>query len=73
MPEAAAALGVSLATRERHWTFARARLFAELSGHGRGRRPDRGRRRSRIEERTQLSPRLPHFLFSPSSLSIVSF
>jgi RNA polymerase sigma factor (TIGR02999 family) len=32
MPEAAAALGVSLATAERHWTFARAWLYAELAG-----------------------------------------
>ena len=31
MPEAAAALGISLATAERHWTFARSWLFAELS------------------------------------------
>ncbi|MBX7105983.1 MAG: sigma-70 family RNA polymerase sigma factor [Gemmataceae bacterium] len=31
MPEAAAALGVSLATAERWWTFAKAWLFAELS------------------------------------------
>jgi RNA polymerase sigma factor (TIGR02999 family) len=31
MPEAAEALGVSLATAERYWTFARAWLFAELS------------------------------------------
>src|SRR5262249_2070775 len=30
MPEAAQALGVSLATAERHWTFARAWLYAEL-------------------------------------------
>ena len=32
MPQAAAALGVSLATAERHWTFARAWLYAELAG-----------------------------------------
>jgi RNA polymerase sigma factor (TIGR02999 family) len=31
MPEAAAALGISLATVERHWTFARAWLYAELA------------------------------------------
>jgi RNA polymerase sigma factor (TIGR02999 family) len=31
MPEAAAALGISLATAERHWTFAKAWLFAELA------------------------------------------
>lgn len=31
MPEAAAALGVSLATAERHWAFARAWLYAELA------------------------------------------
>jgi DNA-directed RNA polymerase specialized sigma24 family protein len=30
MPEAAKVLGVSLATAERYWTFARAWLFAEL-------------------------------------------
>jgi hypothetical protein len=32
MPEAAAALEISLATAERHWTFAKAWLYAELSG-----------------------------------------
>jgi RNA polymerase sigma factor (TIGR02999 family) len=31
MPEAAAALGVSLATAERYWAFARTWLYAELS------------------------------------------
>jgi RNA polymerase sigma factor (TIGR02999 family) len=31
MPEAAAALNVSLATAERYWTFAKAWLFAELA------------------------------------------
>jgi RNA polymerase sigma factor (TIGR02999 family) len=31
MPEAAAALGISLATAERYWTFARTWLFAELT------------------------------------------
>jgi RNA polymerase sigma factor (TIGR02999 family) len=31
MPEAARALGLSLATAERHWTFARTWLYAELS------------------------------------------
>jgi RNA polymerase sigma factor (TIGR02999 family) len=31
MPEAARALGISLATAERHWTYARTWLFAELS------------------------------------------
>jgi len=30
MPEVAAALGISLATAERHWTFARSWLYAEL-------------------------------------------
>jgi len=30
MPEAAAALGISLATAERYWTFARSWLYAEL-------------------------------------------
>jgi len=32
MPEAAAVLGVSLATAERHWTFAKSWLYAELAG-----------------------------------------
>jgi RNA polymerase sigma factor (TIGR02999 family) len=32
-PEAAAALGVSVATAERWWTFARAWLFADLGDH----------------------------------------
>jgi RNA polymerase sigma factor (TIGR02999 family) len=32
MPEAAAALGISLATAERYWAFARTWLFAELAG-----------------------------------------
>jgi RNA polymerase sigma factor (TIGR02999 family) len=31
MPEAAAALGISLATAERYWTFARAWLFTDLT------------------------------------------
>jgi RNA polymerase sigma factor (TIGR02999 family) len=31
MPEAAAALGISLATAERHWTFARSWLYAEIA------------------------------------------
>jgi RNA polymerase sigma factor (TIGR02999 family) len=31
MPEIASALGISLATAERYWTFARTWLFAELS------------------------------------------
>jgi RNA polymerase sigma factor (TIGR02999 family) len=31
MPEAATALGVSLATAERYWTFARSWLFAEIN------------------------------------------
>ena len=31
MPEAAAALGISLATAERYWTFARAWLYSELA------------------------------------------
>ena len=31
MPEAAAALGMSLATADRHWTFAKAWLYAELA------------------------------------------
>jgi len=33
MPEAAAALEISLATAERYWTFARAWLYAELKDH----------------------------------------
>lgn len=32
MPDAAAALGISLATAERWWTFARAWLYSELEG-----------------------------------------
>jgi RNA polymerase sigma factor (TIGR02999 family) len=32
MPESAAALGVSLATAERYWTFARSWLYAEMAG-----------------------------------------
>jgi RNA polymerase sigma factor (TIGR02999 family) len=32
MPEAAEALGLSLATAERHWTFVRVWLYAELTG-----------------------------------------
>jgi RNA polymerase sigma factor (TIGR02999 family) len=31
MPESAAALGISLATAERYWTFARAWLYSELA------------------------------------------
>jgi RNA polymerase sigma factor (TIGR02999 family) len=31
MPEAAQALGISLATAERHWTYARTWLYAEMS------------------------------------------
>jgi RNA polymerase sigma factor (TIGR02999 family) len=31
MPEAAAALSISLATAERHWTFAKSWLYAELA------------------------------------------
>ena len=33
MPEAAAALDVSLATAERYWTFAKSWLYAELGGN----------------------------------------
>jgi RNA polymerase sigma factor (TIGR02999 family) len=33
MPEAAAALEISLATAERYWTFARSWLYAELTDH----------------------------------------
>jgi RNA polymerase sigma factor (TIGR02999 family) len=32
MAEAASALGLSLATAERHWTFVRVWLYAELTG-----------------------------------------
>jgi RNA polymerase sigma factor (TIGR02999 family) len=32
MPEAAQALGISLATAERYWAFARVWLYAEVSG-----------------------------------------
>jgi RNA polymerase sigma factor (TIGR02999 family) len=35
MPEAAAALGISLATAERHWTFARSWLYAEMTDENR--------------------------------------
>jgi DNA-directed RNA polymerase specialized sigma24 family protein len=31
-PDAAAALGISLATAERRWTFARTWLYSELQG-----------------------------------------
>jgi len=31
MPQAAEALGVSLATAERYWTFAKAWLYSELA------------------------------------------
>ncbi len=34
MPEAARVLGLSLATAERQWTFARVWLYAELTGEG---------------------------------------
>jgi RNA polymerase sigma factor (TIGR02999 family) len=34
MPQAAAALDISLATAERYWTFARSWLYAELAGDG---------------------------------------
>jgi len=34
VPEVATALGISVATAERHWTFARTWLFAELNGTG---------------------------------------
>jgi DNA-directed RNA polymerase specialized sigma24 family protein len=34
MPEAAAALGISLATAERHWTFARHWLYAQMAESG---------------------------------------
>jgi len=36
MPEAAVALGISLATAERYWTFARAWLYSELTESGSG-------------------------------------
>jgi RNA polymerase sigma factor (TIGR02999 family) len=36
MPEASAALGISLATAERYWTFARAWLYSELTESGSG-------------------------------------
>jgi len=35
MPESAATLGISLATAERRWKFARAWLYAELADHSR--------------------------------------
>jgi RNA polymerase sigma factor (TIGR02999 family) len=34
MPEAAASMGISLATAERYWTYARTWLYAELKGSG---------------------------------------
>lgn len=34
MPEVAASLGISLATAERHWTFAKSWLYAELAETG---------------------------------------
>jgi DNA-directed RNA polymerase specialized sigma24 family protein len=34
MPEIARALKISLATAERHWTYARIWLYAELKGRG---------------------------------------
>jgi DNA-directed RNA polymerase specialized sigma24 family protein len=36
MPEAAEALGLSLATAERYWTFARSWLYAELAEQDQG-------------------------------------
>jgi RNA polymerase sigma factor (TIGR02999 family) len=33
VPEAAEVLGISVATAERHWTYARTRLYADLSSH----------------------------------------
>ncbi|MCI0462347.1 MAG: ECF-type sigma factor [Gemmataceae bacterium] len=36
MPEVAQALGISLATAERHWTFVRVWLYAELTGGASG-------------------------------------
>lgn len=44
VPEAAAVLGISVATAERYWTYARARLFAELSEED-PTRPEAGTRR----------------------------
>ena len=34
LPEAAQALGLSLTTAKRHWAFARAWLYGELTGDG---------------------------------------
>ena len=36
MPEAAQALGISLTTAERHWTYAKTWLYAELGGRDEG-------------------------------------
>jgi RNA polymerase sigma factor (TIGR02999 family) len=36
MPEVAQALGISLATAERYWTYARVWLYCELNGTGEG-------------------------------------
>lgn len=41
MPEAAAVLGISLATAERYWTFARSWLYAELADHTPSHRPEK--------------------------------
>jgi DNA-directed RNA polymerase specialized sigma24 family protein len=39
MPEIAQVLKISLATAERHWTYARTSLFAELKDRGNSARP----------------------------------
>jgi RNA polymerase sigma factor (TIGR02999 family) len=45
MPEAAAALGISQATAERYWTFARSWLYAEMAETRRPDKPAAGRPR----------------------------
>src|SRR5262245_22002005 len=41
MPEVAQALGLSLATAERHWTYARTWLYAELTDEGQAESPSK--------------------------------
>jgi DNA-directed RNA polymerase specialized sigma24 family protein len=41
MPEVAHCLGISLATAERHWTYARTRLYADLKDSENG--PESGK------------------------------
>jgi RNA polymerase sigma factor (TIGR02999 family) len=61
MPEAAQALGLSLATAERYWTFVRVWLYAELTA---GRRSPPSEFSSAIEG---SGPNLSHCVSEPSS------